>query len=114
MTEIPLSIDFITGVVDYRRRFGGGRRQSLPRALGFRPGITPSIIDATAGLGRDAFLLASLGANVTLIERNSEVQVLLEAAMIRAAKESDAHTEILARMKLVKGDARDLLPELQP
>ncbi|MEX1034935.1 MAG: class I SAM-dependent methyltransferase, partial [Sneathiella sp.] len=34
--------------------------------------------------------------------------------MIRAAKESDVHAEILARMKLVKGDARDLLPELQP
>ena len=114
MTENPLNIDFITGAVDYRRRFGGGRRQSLPKALGFRSGVTPSIVDATAGLGRDAFLLASLGANVTMIERNETVQGLLDTAMRRAAKESDDHAEIIARMTLVKGDARKLLPKLQP
>ncbi|MAZ03593.1 MAG: 16S rRNA methyltransferase [Sneathiella sp.] len=114
MTENPLNIDFIAGAVDYRRRFGGGRRQSLPKALGFRPGVTPSIVDATAGLGRDAFLLASLGAKVTMVERNEAVQGLLETAMRRAAKESDDHAEIIARMTLVKGDARNLLPKLQP
>tara|TARA_R110001599_G_scaffold207848_1_gene405083 strand:+ start:3062 stop:3679 length:618 start_codon:yes stop_codon:yes gene_type:complete len=114
MTENPLNIDFIAGAVNYRRRFGGGRRQSLPKALGFRPGVTPSIVDATAGLGRDAFLLASLGAEVTLIERNEEVHALLESAMNRAAGESGDHAEIIARMTLVKGDARDLLPGLRP
>jgi len=114
MAETSLKVDFITGAVDYRRRFGGGRRQPLPKALGFRPGMTPSIVDATAGLGRDAFLLASLGAEVTLIERNEDVQILLGVAMTRAARESEAHAEIISRMTLVKGDARSVLSDLRP
>ena len=63
-----LTIDFVGGAVGHRHRFGGGRGQDLPRAAGFVKGVTPSVVDATAGLGRDAFLLASLGAQVTLIE----------------------------------------------
>ncbi|MAL78529.1 MAG: 16S rRNA methyltransferase [Sneathiella sp.] len=114
MTETPLKVDFITGAVDYRRRHGGGRGQPLPRALGFRPGVTPAVVDATAGLGRDAFLLASLGAKVTLIERNETVHGLLRTAMEIAAQESDIHHEIISRMTLLKGDARDILAELTP
>lgn len=112
--EKPLTVDFISGAVDYRRRKGGGRGQALPKALGFRPGVTPDIVDATAGLGRDAFLLASLGAHVTLIERNDEVHELLLEALARAHEASDTHAEIARRMTLLKGDARDILPELKP
>lgn len=114
MKETPLTVDFISGAVDYRRRKGGGRGQDLPKALGFRPGVTPDIVDATAGLGRDAFLLASLGANVTLIERNEAVHRLLMDAMARACDSSDTHAEIIGRMTLINGDAKDILPELNP
>ncbi|MCF8465806.1 MAG: class I SAM-dependent methyltransferase [Sneathiella sp.] len=114
MMESRHKVDFIGGSVGYRRRFGGGRGQALPKALGFRPGVTPDIVDATAGLGRDAFLLASLGATVTLIERNGEIQTLLEEAMVQAAAESPELAEIIARMTLLKGDARDILPGLRP
>jgi 16S rRNA (guanine1516-N2)-methyltransferase len=114
MKETPLTVDFVSGAVDYRRRKGGGRGQDLPKALGFRPGITPNIVDATAGLGRDAFLLASLGAKVTLIERNDAVHRLLQEAMARAHGASDTHAEIIRRMTLINADARDILPELKP
>ncbi|MZR29105.1 class I SAM-dependent methyltransferase [Sneathiella litorea] len=114
MVDTPLTVDFVSGAVDYRRRHGGGRGQALPKALGFRPGITPDIVDATAGLGRDAFLLASLGANVTLIERNDVVHHLLEEAMTRARATSEVHADIIQRMTLIKGDARDILLELKP
>ena len=72
-----LVCDFVGGAVNYRLRFGGGRGQNLARAAGLKPGVNPHIIDATAGLGRDAFLLASLGANVTLIERSPFMYHLL-------------------------------------
>lgn len=114
MTETQLTLDFIGGAVGYRRKFGGGRGQALPKALGFRPGITPTIVDATAGLGRDAFLLASLGAEVTLIERNDAVHALLAAALERAAAENTDLAAIVARMTLIAGDARDILPRLNP
>ena len=112
-TELPsLIIDFTTGAVAHRRQFGGGRGQALPRAIGMKGGKTPYVIDATAGLGRDAFLLAALGARVTLIERSDQMHKLLAEALQRAAA-SDV-SEIISRMTLIHGDAKDLLPRLSP
>lgn len=100
------------GAVGHRFRFGGGRGQSLPKAAGFTKGQTPSLIDATAGLGRDAFLLASLGAEVTLIERSPVIHALLQDGMARAAAAGDEYAAIIARMTLIHGDAITLLPGL--
>ncbi|MCR9213331.1 MAG: class I SAM-dependent methyltransferase [Proteobacteria bacterium] len=114
MTETELKIDFIGGAVGHRRRFGGGRGQALPRALGFKPGVTPRITDATAGLGRDAFLLASLGAEVTLVERSTEMYDLLAAALKEAAQANSELADIIDRMTLLHGDAKQMLPDLSP
>jgi 16S rRNA (guanine1516-N2)-methyltransferase len=70
-------------------------------------------VDATAGLGRDAFLLASLGAQVTLIERSPHVHARL-AAGLEAAAADPATAEVVGRMTLLHGDARELLPTLSP
>ncbi len=108
-----LVLDFVGGPVGHRSRFGGGRGQHLPRAAGFTNGSTPTVIDATAGLGRDAFLLASLGAQVTLLERSPEVYKLLEDGLA-AARASEPHVaEIVARMTLLYGDAKFLLSRLK-
>lgn len=107
-------IDFAGGAVGYRFRRGGERGHPLVRAAGIRKGHVPSIVDATAGLGRDAFLLASAGATVTLFERSAQVHALLQDALTRAATESPELAEVVARMTLIHGDARDRLPELKP
>ena len=111
-TEPELRVDFVGGAVGHRLRFGGGRGQDLPKAMGLRAGKTPSVIDATAGLGRDAFLLASLGAQVTLIERSAHMHTLLTDGMARAAATDDDYAQIVARMTLLHGDAKDLLTTL--
>ena len=107
-----LTLDFTKGAVAHRLRFGGGLGQDLPKAIGMKKGVRPHVVDATAGLGRDAFLLASLGAEVTLIERSPTMHSLLHAA-ISKARESDVG-DIAQRMKLLKGDAKTLLPTLAP
>ncbi|NNE86075.1 MAG: class I SAM-dependent methyltransferase [Alphaproteobacteria bacterium] len=109
-----LVCDFVGGPVRHRFRFGGGRGQALPRAIGMKGGNTPSVVDATAGLGRDAFLLASLGAEVTLIERSPEMHHLLEEGMRRAHEAGGDVAKVITRMTLLHGDARDLLPALSP
>ncbi len=109
-----LICDFTGGAVGHRLRFGGGRGQALPRAVGMKDGKTPMVVDATAGLGRDAFLLASLGARVTLIERSPEMHGLLKEGMARAALAGGEAAGAIARMTLIHGDARDLLPTLSP
>jgi 16S rRNA (guanine1516-N2)-methyltransferase len=107
-----LRVDFVSGAVAHRLRFGGGRGQSLAKAMGLRAGKTPMIVDATAGLGRDAFLLASLGAQVTMIERSEIMHALLVDGMARAEAEGGEFRDIIGRMTLLKGDAKDLLADL--
>ncbi len=113
-SEHPLVIDFVGGAVGYRLRQGEGRGQALPKAAGMARGATPFIVDATAGMGRDAFLLASLGARVTLIERSPEVHQALAHALEAARWSSPELAEIIGRMTLLHGDSRDLLSGLAP
>lgn len=64
------------------------------------------VVDATAGFGVDAWLLAQSGASVTLIERSPVMAALLRDALERAQR-SDPTTA--ARLVLVEGDARERL-----
>ncbi|MCO6412773.1 MAG: class I SAM-dependent methyltransferase [Thiogranum sp.] len=108
----PIRIDFLGGALGHRLRFGGGRGQPLARAVGMKSGFSPSIWDATAGLGRDALVLASLGSQVTLCERAPVLAALLEDGLQRAALDSDAGDWIQARMRLVYADSRERLAAL--
>lgn len=109
-----LIVDFIGGVIGHRFRSGEGRGQALAKAVGFSRGATPEIVDATAGLGRDAFLLASLGARVTLIERSVTMHDLLAEGLDRARAKGGRYAETIARMTLIHGDSCALLPQLNP
>lgn len=101
----PIRVDFLAGSLAHRLRYGGGRNQPLARAVGMKAGSTPSIWDATAGLGRDAFVLASLGSHVTLYERAPVLAALLEDALRRAACDDEIGAWIQARMQLVFADS---------
>ncbi|QLB13774.1 16S rRNA (guanine1516-N2)-methyltransferase [Bisgaardia hudsonensis] len=77
-------VDFVQGTMAHRRKFGGGRGEAIAKAVGIKKDYLPTIIDATAGLGRDAFVLASLGCCVRLVERNPIVYLLLQDGLKRA------------------------------
>ncbi|MCX8256493.1 Ribosomal RNA small subunit methyltransferase J [Beijerinckiaceae bacterium RH AL1] len=108
----PPVVDFLGGAVGHRHRSGAGRGHALVRAVGLKPGRPLRVVDATAGLGRDAFLLASLGAEVTLVERVPAVQRLLAEAIAALAEAGAEHAAIAGRMTLAAGDARKILPGL--
>lgn len=96
-----ISVDFVEGAVAHRRKFGGGRGQDIAKAVGLKHGFTPHVLDATAGLGRDAFVLASLGCKVTLMERMPVVAALLEDGLARAELNADIGTMISEQMELI-------------
>lgn len=104
----PIHIDFTTGKNAHRRKFGGGRGQPLAKAIGLKNGATPSVIDATAGYGRDAFVIANLGCEVTLIERQPLLWGLLHDA-INIAKNDDEIADVAMRMKLINQSSIDYL-----
>lgn len=77
-------VDFASGAASYRRLHGGGKNEAIAKACGLNKRRDLTVLDATAGLGRDAFVLASLGASVTLVERNPAVAALLYDGLRRA------------------------------
>lgn len=115
--EKPIMVDFVGGTVGHRRKFGGGKGQDIAKAVGLNKGVTPSVLDATGGLGRDAFVLASLGCQVTMIERSPVVAALLRDGLRRASEESDVAT-IVSHMSLIQANAvewmRALLQQNSP
>lgn len=68
-------------------------------------------IDATAGMGEDAFLLAAQGYEVTLYEQNPVVAALLKDA-IRRAKKNQILKDIAGRMKVVEADSVESMSKL--
>jgi len=108
----PITIDFISGKNAHRRKFGGGRGQPLAKALGIKSGQTPKVIDATAGYGRDAFVIANLGCPVTLIERQGLLWALLNDA-IQNAQHHQETTEIAERMSVIHASSIDYLTTLE-
>lgn len=109
----PLYVEFLEGKAAHRLRFGGGRGQSIARACGLKGGFTPTILDLTAGLGRDAFVLASLGCTVTMVERNPVIAALLEDGIARAEQDSDIGAWVKERLRLVHTSAKDYLSRTQ-
>ena len=72
----PIFVDFLEGKLAHRRKFGGGRKSEAVARACFGDFKEPIIFDGTAGLGRDSFVLAYLGAKVHIGYYDQEHQVL--------------------------------------
>jgi len=107
-----MHVDFVGGALGHRLRFGGGRGQPLARAVGIKPGFNPVIWDATAGLGRDAFVLAGIGCQITLCERSPVLAALLDDGLQRAVLNTDISAWVQSRMTLRFDDSSHALAAL--
>lgn len=107
----PLLIDFASARMNFRRKNNSLRKEALVRAMGLKKQSTWRIVDATAGLGRDSFMLASLGFEVCLIERSPVIHALLADGMQRGLQD-EALSPIIKRMTLVQADAKIWLEAL--
>ncbi|PHI35063.1 16S rRNA methyltransferase [Pseudoalteromonas sp. GCY] len=106
-----IRVDFVTGAVAHRRKFGGGKGQAIAKAVGLNKGAVPTVLDATAGLGRDAFVLASMGCKVVLHERNPVVAALLYDGLQRAYQDAEIGEWVQSTMRLEFGSSHDLLEQ---
>lgn len=102
----PVAVDFVTGAAAHRRKFGGGKGQQIAKAIGVRSGFYPQVLDATAGLGRDAFVLASLGCEVRMLERNPVVYALLEDGLRRLQQAAQTDRELAPIAGLMRLEPR--------
>ncbi|MEO5362534.1 MAG: class I SAM-dependent methyltransferase [Magnetococcus sp. DMHC-8] len=108
----PVYVDFVAGRGGFRRQHGGGMRQSLARAVGLRGRQPLTILDATPGLGQDAFVLAALGATVQMVERVPVVAALLEDGLQRLQAHTGQTGGRPVALTLLVADARQVLADL--
>ena len=101
--------EFVAGKAGYRRTQPG--RAPVARAAGVKGAFRPTVLDATAGLGQDAFTLAMSGCRVHVVERSSIIAALLADGVERALAYPET-AEAATRLSLVVGEAKEVLVSL--
>ncbi|MBW7981154.1 16S rRNA (guanine(1516)-N(2))-methyltransferase RsmJ [Enterobacillus tribolii] len=107
-------VDFAGGALAHRRRFGGGRGEAVAKAVGIKGDYLPDVVDATAGLGRDAFVLASVGCRVRMLERHPVVAALLDDGLRRGYEDAEIGGWLRERLTLIHASGIDALDSLTP
>lgn len=102
-----VQVDFISGAAQYRRTKGGG--ELIAKAVNHT--TSPVVWDGTGGLGRDSFVLASLGLHIQTFEQNPAVACLLSDGLERALEHEET-AAIAKRITLHFGDTVQLMPLL--
>ncbi len=109
-----LFTDFVGGSSGYRRSVNTTIHQPLAKAVGIKPGLRPTIVDATAGLGEDGFVFATLGCKVILIERSPIIAAILKDGIMRAALHKRTVEIVEGNMHLICGDSKSEIQGLSP
>jgi 16S rRNA (guanine1516-N2)-methyltransferase len=100
----PIGVDFGSAKMTHRRR--GGQNELLGRAVGAGKRSPLTVLDATAGLGGDSFVLADLGCDVISLERSPLIHCLLLDGWQRGAEDGEAGVRAAcARMQIQLADA---------
>lgn len=108
----PILVDFTSNAHNFRRLHGGGKGQPIAKAIGLKTYSLPiTVVDATAGLGSDSFVLACLGCQVHMIERSNTIAQLL-ADGLKRLQASGLIPEVCERLSLTQGQAGDRLLQL--
>jgi 16S rRNA (guanine1516-N2)-methyltransferase len=106
----PVVVDF--GSAGMRHRSRSGTSELLGKAVGHGRKTSLRILDATAGLGRDAFVLADLGCEVVMCEREPVILEMLRCGLQSATSSSDIWLSgVVQRMRLCSQDARHISAE---
>jgi 16S rRNA (guanine1516-N2)-methyltransferase len=103
----PISVDFLDGAMAHRQR-GHVNAEHVVKAVRGRSTEILTVLDATAGLGRDCFLLALSGCRVIACERHPVVAWLLADGLWRAAG-SDRTASVVSRIEFLPGSAFDAM-----
>ena len=104
LAKMPYAVDFDAESLQKRLKSLG--QELLVRACGIKKYASLTLVDATAGFGRDAFILAAAGAHVTLVEKNPIVACLLANGILQLP---DRYQE---RMHLLQEDSVEVLKNM--
>lgn len=109
--ESELSLDFCEGEVGFRAARVNKSNEVVAKAIGCKPHYRPKVLDATAGMGRDALVMAMLGCQVVMQERHFAIFELLADAL-RRFKSIPELSAVSEKMSLSRIDSLErLMPD---
>lgn len=103
--KIIIQVDFNDSKTRWRQK----QSELLHRAIGITEERKPRVLDATAGMGQDAFALASRGCMVTMAEQHPLIHLLLQDGL-RLSQDSD-NADVTSRLKLLHIDSKKFLAQ---
>ena len=106
-------VDFVTGALAHRQQFGGGRGQAIAKAIGLKQGRNPSVLDVTAGLARDAYILATLGCRMTLVEKSPILSILTQDGINRGLEHEQSAAILSKHFIIYNQDAIIFLKNIE-
>lgn len=112
---LQLAPSFFQGELDWRRKHSTGKSEPVVKAIWGRQECAPSVFDATAGLAKDAFLLASSGCHVHAMEQHPLLFALIEHALTQTQLSDDEHLKtIQQRLHYTHGDSATFIANQPP
>lgn len=87
------------------------RESHLKKAIGYGGESSKKILDCTAGLGHDAFILALLKQNVTVVEKNMGLCILFELAL-ENLPQTPYFQEAKERITIINDDSASFVDKL--
>lgn len=109
----PVVVDFLSESLTYRRKHGLSKSQVFAKAIGITARGGPTVLDATAGMGVDAFFMACLDCKVTAIERSPVIYELLQDGLRRAHADKELGKWIDDYLVFVHANAIDYMKSLK-
>lgn len=103
--------DFTQGAIAYRLQKNRAWNELLVKALKINREAPGTIIDCTAGLGRDMFILATLGCPVIAFERHPQIYEQLRLALDKALADPSC-CDAANRIQLIHGTAKDYILQI--
>lgn len=98
----PIKVDFLSGKTGFRSQ--RAHHEMIVKAVAGRTKGPLQVWDASAGLGRDSFILAAAGFSVVAMERNPVIACLLKDGLDRAQMNVQA-AEVAERIAFYQRDS---------
>jgi len=109
LKQKSIKVDFTSKKNNYRCCNFRKKNEILSRVVGIKKYYFPFVLDATAGLGNDAFVLAFLGCKVIMIERHPIVAALLKDGLERGYEDKKIGFWLKKRLHLLVNDSLNML-----
>lgn len=104
-----VKVDFTSKKNNYRCHSLTRKNEILSKVVGIKKFYYPFVLDVTAGLGNDAFILSFLGCHVVMIERHPVIAALLQDGLHRGYKDKTIGKWLKKRLHFIFNNSINML-----